>query len=106
MSKTLFQKVEGWGDATPAKNILRIVETESGNIYGQDLNEDWHNGFFFQLLPYSDAWWFLSRYPSRGEEWRWRGEKHEMFWNSDTESGECFNYLHHCRSQLWRLQVS
>ena len=50
METNLFKYEKGWGDATPAKNIIEtksLKERDLSFLLAKDINGDWHNGYFF-----------------------------------------------------------
>ena len=50
MVTNLFKYEKGWGDATPAKNIIEtksLKERDLSFLLAKDINGDWHNGYFF-----------------------------------------------------------
>jgi len=72
MVTNLFKYEKGWGDATPAKNIIEtksLKERDLSFLLAKDINGDWHNGYFFfqhdeNIVPadYRNPKMFLSRW--------------------------------------------
>tara|TARA_Y100000310_G_scaffold168487_1_gene168537 strand:+ start:937 stop:1200 length:264 start_codon:yes stop_codon:yes gene_type:complete len=68
----LFKYEKGWGDATPANNIIEtksLKERDLSFLLAKDINGDWHNGYFFRqydtnFIPadYRNPKMFLSRW--------------------------------------------
>ena len=83
MVTNLFKYEKGWGDATPAKNIIEtksLKERDLSFLLAKDINGDWHNGYFFfqhdeNIVPadYRNPKMFLSRWKLNIRELQERG---------------------------------
>ena len=83
MVTNLFKYEKGWGDATPAKNIIEtksLKERDLSFLLAKDINGDWHNGYFFfqhdeNIVPadYRNPKMFLSRWKLNLRELQERG---------------------------------
>ena len=80
METNLFKYEKGWGDATPAENIIETKAVANSNLLAKEINGDWHNGYFFfqhdqNIIPadYRNPKMFLSRWKLNTRELQERG---------------------------------